>query len=266
MTRILLTNDDGVRRIGLWSLYEVLKPLGDVYVVAPESEKSAVGMSITLHKPLRIRRYRIHGTVAYACSGTPSDSVITAVRKIMPEPPDLVVSGINEGNNVSLQAVYGSGTVAAAIRASLMGYPSVAFSLCLSEAGPVAVSWMKKAMKTAASKAKPIIEYLLRNKLPAGVDYLNVNFPYEVSEETRYVLTSTARARYRELVEERIDPRGRPYYWLKGKLLENLEPGTDAHAIFVEKAISVTPMKTNTTVNNECELFDLKKFLDSLGK
>lgn len=264
MTRILLTNDDGVRKPGLWALYDVLKTLGQVSVVAPETERSAVGMSITLHKPLRLRKYRIHGTVAYACSGTPSDSVIIAVKKLMDKPPDLVVSGINEGNNVSLQAVYGSGTVAAAIRASLMGFPSVAFSLCLSEKGPVPNGWLKIAMRTAAAKAKPLVEYVLRNGLPRGVDFLNVNFPFEITADTGYALTGSAKARYRELVEERIDPRGKPYYWLKGELLQFLEPGTDAHAIFVEKKISVTPMKTNTSATGLDDYSELRRFLQSL--
>ncbi|MCS6784097.1 MAG: 5'/3'-nucleotidase SurE [Candidatus Caldarchaeum sp.] len=264
MKKILLTNDDGVRKPGLWALYDVLKNFGTVFVVAPESEKSAVGMSITLHKPLRIRKYRIHGRVAYACSGTPSDSVIVAVRKIMPEPPDIVVSGINEGNNVSLQAVYGSGTVAAAIRASLMGYPSVAFSLSFSEKGTFRPGWLKTAMKTAAYKAKPIVEYLLNHGLPKGVDYLNVNFPYEISDKTPYRLTVAAKSRYAELVEERVDPREKPYYWLKGKLLERLEPGTDAYAIFVEKAVSVTPMKTDTSATSSDAYEDLRQFLERL--
>lgn len=260
----MLTNDDGFRRPGLWALYEELKDLGDVTVVAPESEKSAVGMSITLHKPLRLRRYRIHGADVYACSGTPSDCVIMAVRKILERPPDIVVSGINEGNNVSLQAVYGSGTVAAAVRASLMGFRATAFSLSLGEDGLISGENLKKAMKIAAFKAKPIVEYVLRKGLPSGVDYLNVNFPHDVRPESRYMLTRTAVARYLELVEERVDPRRKPYYWLKGRLLEKLEPGTDAYAVFVEKAIAVSPMKTNTTSEHGVKSTELAEFLNAL--
>ncbi|MEM0440523.1 MAG: 5'/3'-nucleotidase SurE [Candidatus Caldarchaeum sp.] len=264
MKKILLTNDDGFRRPGLWALHEELKDLGEVTIVAPESEKSAVGMSITLHKPIRLRKYRIRGAVVYACSGTPSDCIIMAMRKLFDEPPDIVVSGINEGNNVSLQAVYGSGTVAAAIRASLMGVKATAFSLSLGEDGLISSEDLKKAMKIAASKAKPIVEYILTKGLPKGVDYFNVNFPHDIRPETPYMLTKTAVARYRELVEERIDPRRKPYYWLKGRLLEELEPGTDAHAVFVEKAVAVSPMKTNTTSMETLNSNELAEFLNHL--
>jgi len=251
LKQILLTNDDGVRRPGLWRLYEVLKSVGEVCVVAPESARSATGMSITLHKPLRLRKTLVNGVKAFACSGTPSDCVIVGLRKVLGgSPPDLVVSGINEGNNVSLQAVYGSGTVAAAVRAALMGIPSVAFSLAFPEETQVSHAWLRRRMRDAADRAKPIVEWVLANGLPAGVDYLNINFPPDVDADTPVKVTRAAVARYVEVVEERRDPRKQPYYWLYGHLLgENeMEPGTDAYAVFVEDAISITPMRVDASL------------------
>jgi len=267
LKKILLTNDDGVLKPGLWAIYDVLSDLGEVTVVAPESMKSAVGMSITLHKPLRLRKIKFGGHVAYSCSGSPSDCVIMAVRHVYGgEGPDFVVSGINEGNNVSLQAVYGSGTIGAAIRACLMGYPAAAFSLSLPEDSVPSAEWMKTMMAKAAAKAKPIISYLLQHGLPKGADYLNVNFPYMVSDSTPYVITRAARNRYKELVEERIDPRGKPYYWLKGELRKDLEPGTDAYAVFVEKAISITFMKADTSAAEKVDGSGLLNYLKTCEK
>ncbi|MEM2095429.1 MAG: 5'/3'-nucleotidase SurE [Candidatus Caldarchaeum sp.] len=250
MKRILLTNDDGITRPGLWALYDVLKEFGEVLVVAPESARSATGMSITLHKPLRMKRVSIHGTTAYACSGTPSDCVILAVNKLFAgKLPDLVVSGINEGNNVSLQAVYGSGTVAAAVRAALLGVPAAAFSLASKEEEPASFGWFRKAMRRAAGRAGPIVEWLLTNGMPEDVDYLSVNFPPEVNHQTPVKFTRAGRIRYREMVEERQDPQRRIYYWLHGKLIpeSEFEPDTDVYALFVEKAVSVSPMRLDTS-------------------
>ncbi|MEM2236795.1 MAG: 5'/3'-nucleotidase SurE [Candidatus Caldarchaeum sp.] len=264
MKQILLTNDDGARRPGLWRLYEVLKELGNICVVAPESARSSTGMSITLHKPLRLRRTIIHGAKAFTCSGTPSDCVIIALKKVLGgKAPDLVVSGINEGNNVSLQAIYGSGTVAAAVRAALMGIPAAAFSLAFTEETNVSPAWVKRKMRQAAERARPIVEWLLANGLPAGVDYLNVNFPPNIDAHTPVKITRTAVARYLEMVEERRDPRGQPYYWLHGKLLEEslMEPDTDVHAVFVEGVISITPMRVDASVVDGRVLDGLLRYL-----
>jgi 5'-nucleotidase len=247
---ILLTNDDGVTRPGLWALYEELTRLGEVVVVAPESARSATGMSITLHKPLRVKKILVRGRRAYSCSGTPSDCVIIALRTILKNTrPALVVSGINEGNNVSLQAVYGSGTVAAAVRAALMGIPAAAFSLAFRENTPVNTSWLRRAMPIAAKRSAEIVERLLEMNLPRGVDYLNVNFPPDVGPDTPVKITRAARTRYEEVVEERRDPRFKKYYWLHGRLHE-LEPGTDAYEVLAAGNISITPMKVDASVTD----------------
>lgn len=246
LPRILLTNDDGIRAPGLWSLYHALKGLGEVIVVAPESMRSATGMSLTLHKPLRLKQV-IHGGVrAYAVSGTPSDCIILAVNRVLRGvKPDIIASGINEGENVSFQAIYGSGTVAAAVRAAIMGIPAAAFSLKLPESGPVGGGWLKARMDEAGPIAAEVVSWILEKGLPEGVDYLNVNFPERLSPSTPVRITSVYRARYREIVVERRDPKNRPYYWIHGKLLprESFSMDSDVYSIFVEGAISISPMR-----------------------
>ncbi|GBC68367.1 5'-nucleotidase SurE [archaeon HR01] len=265
MARILLTNDDGVRRPGLWLLHHVLWGLGDVVVVAPESMRSATGMSLTLHKPLRIRQLRHQGFKAYSVSGTPSDCVILAVNKIMRERPDILVSGINEGENVSYQAIYGSGTVAAAIRAALLGIPSAAFSLDLPRRRPLDPALLRARMAEAARVAGAIVRYILEEGLPEGVDYLNVNFPEDISASTPIRITRVHTARYREVVDERRDPVNRPYYWIYGELLpgESFRPGTDVYAVFVEKAVSISPMRVDAAA--DVETYRLNRLVEYLS-
>lgn len=264
MVKILLTNDDGVRRPGLWLLHNTLLELGEVVVVAPESMRSATGMSLTLHKPLRIRRVTHQGFKAYSVSGTPSDCVILAVRRIMEERPDILVSGINEGENVSYQAIYGSGTVAAAIRAALLEIPSIAFSLSLPDKHPLDPSLLRARMAEATRIAGAITRYILEKGLPEGVDYLNVNFPEDISSATPIHITRVHTARYREVVDERRDPRNRLYYWIYGELLprESFPPGTDVYSVFVEKAISISPMRVDAAADIEpSSLSDLLEYL-----
>jgi len=247
----IITNDDGVKRPGLWALYSALNDLGNILIIAPETAQSSTGMSLTLHKPLRVKKLMIQGVRAYACSGTPSDCVIIGLRKFFREHrPDMLVSGINEGNNLSLQAVYGSGTVAAAVRASLMGIPSIAFSLNLPENMLVTSKELRHAMQKAAMRAREITTTVLEKGFPLGVDYLNVNFPFEVNSKTPIEVTVAAKARYEELIEVRRDPRAKPYIWLKGRIYMSSEmvEGTDAYAVLVNKHISVTPMSLNTSV------------------
>jgi 5'-nucleotidase len=267
LPRILLTNDDGIRRPGLWSLYHALKGLGEVVVVAPEAVRSATGMSLTLHKPLRLKQV-VHGGVrAYAVSGTPSDCIILGVNRVLRGVrPDIIVSGINEGENASYQAIYGSGTVAAAVRAAIMGIPAAAFSLTLPESGVVDGGWLKARMDEAASFAAEIVGWILEKGLPEGVDYLNVNFPEKLSSSTPVRITRVFKARYREMVMERRDPKNKPYYWIYGELLprESFSRDTDVYAVFVEGAISISPMRVDSSTSVGVDL--LKDLLESLNR
>jgi len=267
LRKILLTNDDGVGKYGLWVLYEEIKSLGDVTVVAPESARSSTGMSLTFHKALRIKKIMIRGKVAYAVSGNPADCISLGIYRILNgRKPDLVVSGINEGDNISIQAVYSSGTVAAAVHAAIMGIPSIAFSLHIPENNWEERREIKLRMVKAAEVAGRITKWLMEKGLPEGVDYINVNFPYEIDRKTDIEITTLSKARYNDFIIERRDPRGKPYYWQWGKLkpVTEFKPGTDAYALFVEKKISISPMSLDTSVKaSENLLEEIRRFIKS---
>jgi len=238
---IIITNDDGIHAPGLAALKRALSPLGEVVAIAPDRPRSATGHAITLHKPLRITPVEIpEGGTGYMTNGTPSDCVVLGMIDLLKERPALVVAGINLGPNLGEDLTY-SGTVSAAMEASLMGVPAFAISVAAYEAqdyGP--------AGKYAQSLAKRVIE----RGLPPGT-LLNVNVP-DLPEDKigRVVVTRQGRRRYQGRLERRIDPRGRPYYWLGGDILEDVDPdGTDVEAVAAGN-ISVTPIHLDLTAHD----------------
>ena len=239
---ILISNDDGPASPGLHALIQELSSLEKVSFSIPERQRSGASMSITFHKPLRIRRLKIKGVNGYVISGSPVDAILMAFLKLFDERPKVVVSGINIGDNTGLQDIYASGTVAAAIQASLMGIPALAFSMEIGEkfvfsAGKVPGNFIK-----AAKIARTIVEYVIENGLPENVDLLNVNFPFKLNRNTPVVITWPAPTKYDNFVIERIDPRGKPYYWIWGRRLAMYPKGSDAYALFNLRAISITPL------------------------
>lgn len=232
--RILVTNDDGVRSAGLKALADALRPLGDVWIVAPDRERSAASHSISLHRPLRI--IRIDERV-FAVDGTPSDCVYLAVNHLLrDERPGLVASGINHGANLADDITY-SGTVAAATEATMMGIPSVAFSQC---------GRGEQDFSGAARFANGLVQTLQRRRPPRGV-LLNVNVP-PGSDGTSYRITRQGARSYGAEVIEKQDPRGRPYYWIGGdELAHEHIPGSDANTVYDEGLISVTPLHLDMT-------------------
>lgn len=240
--RILLTNDDGVHAEGLATLERIARTLtDDVWVVAPETDQSGFAHSLSLSEPLRLRQI---GERHFAVRGTPTDCVIMGVRKIMPEPPDLVLSGVNSGSNVADDVTY-SGTVAGAMEGTLLGIRSIALSQAYNvEEGARVVPW-----DTTEALAPALLEKLIATDLPAGV-FLNVNFPNcrpEEVEET--VVTSQGKLVYGLWIDERQDGRGFPYYWLRfGRETSELVPGTDMAALR-DRRISVTPLKLDLTAH-----------------
>jgi len=245
LATILLTNDDGIMSVGLRALWDGLNGLGQVVAVAPESPRSATGMSLTFHKPLRVNELTIQGAKAYAVSGTPADCISLGISKILGgKKPDVVVSGINLGENVTAQTVFASGTVAAAIQAAIMGIHSIALSMEMPsvEAG---LPEVEARVEAAAERAFAVVDMVARRGLPEGVDFLNVNFPYDVGADTPTKVTRLGPRMYDDYITERADPKGRPYYWQWGSVRDpkEFEPGTDAHALFVEGAISITPLQ-----------------------
>src|SRR6266540_202188 len=233
MTRILLTNDDGIHSNGLIKLEEALKTVGDVYVVAPVAEMSGASHSLTLARPLRIRQIdERHWTV----DGTPTDCVTLALNKILSpeEVPDICASGINHGGNLGDDATY-SGTVAGALEATILGVPGLAFSLVARENFDFCES---------ANFAQTAVKKVLAEGLPEGT-LLNINIPPGEIRGVRVTRQGIKNAR--PVISEHIDPRGKPYFWIGEEYFgTNSADGTDYHAIELGY-ISVTPLKSDMT-------------------
>ncbi|GAX59597.1 acid phosphatase [Candidatus Scalindua japonica] len=237
--KIILTNDDGIYSPGILELKEALAPFGSVNVVAPDVQKSGVGHSITFSHPLRVREVYTNGDfVGYGIDGSPADCVKLAVREILKEKSQLLVSGINIGANVGINVLY-SGTVAAAIEGALLGIPSVAVSLEISESTP--------DVKGAAETTKNIIDLIIKKELPRGT-LLNINIPNISKEKIKGVkITNQFSGDFEEHYEKRTDPRGIAYYWLAGTGWPKEDViGTDMHAL-KEGYISVTPLRYDLT-------------------
>ena len=234
---ILVTNDDGIFAPGIYALWEAMQEIGNVTVVAPDTEKSAVGHAITITDPIRVEQiHRKNGFEGFAVKGTPADCVKIAGRSLMKIPPDLVVSGINSGANVGSNIIY-SGTVSAATEGTIIGIPSIAISLNSIKGGDM----------TASQKvAKTVVKKVLENGLPNGV-LLNVNIPNIPFNSIKgYKITKQGKLVFKDRFEKREDPRGKFYYWMKGEIINDTNPDTDGFAI-QNDFISITPIHYQLT-------------------
>ncbi len=242
---ILLTNDDGVSSAGIWAAYEALSPIADVTVVAPATQQSAVGRSISIFEPLRVSRVVINGVPAYAVAGKPTDAVIIALYALNLEPA-CVVSGINIGENLSFESIMTSGTVGAALEASNQKTKGIAFSLQVEDQGDKFDDprTHKQSFYGAQKVVRDVTERVLRHGFPAHADVINVNIPSKIAGG--YEVTRLARKLFATGVEQRLDPRGRPYYWINGPLIEDAEDGTDVHAVR-KGNVSITPITLDCT-------------------
>lgn len=232
---ILLTNDDGVHSEGLLALVEVLSPDHTVYVVAPERERTCVGHAITLHKPLRARQ--VQGRI-FASNGTPVDCVYLGVKKLLPRRPDLIISGINSGPNMGQDVNY-SGTVAAAKEGAFLGIPSMALSIVARDGF---------LFRDAARVGAELAPAVGGTGVPEGFAVLNVNVPNLPFQEIRgFQVTRLGKRIYTDNVIERVDPRGRAYYWIGGDG-DRYEPteGTDFFAVD-HGFVSITPLALDPT-------------------
>lgn len=238
--RILLSNDDGINAPGLEVLERIARTLSDdVWVVAPEQEQSGAGHSLTLHSPLRIREV---GEKRFAVSGTPTDAVLMAIKTILPKNKkvDLVLSGVNRGANLAEDVTY-SGTIAAAMEGTLLGYRSVALSQAIINGQPVRWGGPEKF-------APDLIRKLVGIDWPAG-RFININFPNLPANKIKGVkIVPQGRRKIGEKIEKRMDPRQRPYYWIGGEWGEKRGelPGTDV-ALLVEGYITATPLCMDLT-------------------
>ncbi len=242
---ILVTNDDGVQAPGLLALAQEMRTLGDVTVFAPDRNWSASGHVKTMERPLRVRpEVLADGSSALSTDGAPSDSVALALLGVIKEKIDLVVSGINPHENIGHDVTY-SGTVTAAMEAVIGGLPGMAISLNAPEDFHGLLDY-----STAARVGRRVAARLLQGGLPAGV-LLNVNVPYlKESELKGFMITRQGLRVYRDALDARIDPRGRPYYWIGGEFpLGVNEEGTDYGGI---KAgyVSITPLQLDLTARD----------------
>jgi 5'-nucleotidase len=240
---ILITNDDGITAPGIAALVEVMKSLGDVIIVAPDKPQSGMGHAITINSTLRINKVKIHGVKEeYSCTGTPVDCVKIAVNKILHRKPDLCVSGINHGSNMSINVIY-SGTMSAAVEGAIEGIPSIGFSLC---------DHSIDANFTASKKiVKSIVQNVLKQKMPKDV-CLNVNIPNLKYDQIKGIkVCRQARANWIEELDERKDPSGKPYFWLTGRF-ENYDEGktdTDVWALD-NNYVSMVPTQFDMTAHH----------------
>ena len=235
---ILLTNDDGINARGLSALAREIRKIGEVVIVAPDSERSAVGHAITLTEPLRAKKIYRDGTFfGYAVNGTPADSVKVAVKALLDRLPDLVISGINLGPNTGTNVIY-SGTVSAATEAAIMGMRAIAVSLG---------TFVNPDYRPAARFIRFLAETVLDRGLPPRI-LLNVNVPPVPADEIRGVkVAHQGIARFQEVMEERTDLRGRSYYWLGGEMgSPEDDPGSD-HSALTDNYIAVTPLHYDMT-------------------
>ncbi|TXE09236.1 5'/3'-nucleotidase SurE [Gelidibacter salicanalis] len=239
---ILVTNDDGITAPGMRTLIEVMKTIGEVVVVAPDSPQSAMGHAITINSTLHVEKVQIDtDDLEYSCSGTPADCVKLAVKQILGRRPDICVSGINHGSNSSINVIY-SGTMSAALEAGIEGIPAIGFSLC-------DYNW-NADFEACKPYVKTIVENVLQHGLPEGV-VLNVNIPKLPQKEIKGIkVCRQAKANWEEEFDKRKNPQGRDYYWLTGKFV-NLDQGEDTDEWALENGyVSVVPVQFDLTAHH----------------
>lgn len=238
---ILITNDDGITAPGIRALIDVMKDLGDIVVVAPDSPQSGTGHAITINNTLHLNKISKPDAPfeEYSCSGTPVDCVKFATKEVIKGKPDLCVSGINHGSNSSINVIY-SGTMSAAVEAGIEGIPSIGFSLA-------DFDW-NADFEVVKPFVKKIAKQVLDNGLPEGV-ILNVNFPRE-KKFKGIKICRQAKAMWVEEFDKRKSPHGRDYYWLTGKFV-NLDKGEDTDEWALSNGyVSVVPVQFDLTAHH----------------
>lgn len=240
---ILITNDDGITAPGIKNLIEAAAPFGDIVIVAPDSPQSGMGHAITISKPLRLDKVKVFPEhLAYQCSGTPVDCVKLAVDKVMHRKPDILLSGINHGSNSSINVLY-SGTMSAAVEGAIEGIPSVGLSL------------LDYSYDADFSFAREVVQWVIQRILKDGLakgTLLNINIPKLTIENVKgYKICRQANAKWKESFDERIDPNGRKYYWLKGEF-DNFDNGKDTDEWALKHGyVSVVPVQFDLTAHHE---------------
>ena len=250
--KILLTNDDGIRSAGILSLYKELSKFADVTIISAETQRSAEGKAITINTIIRNEKIHITDSIiGYSITGTTADAVILGLNTLDEGPFDFVVSGINQGLNISNHIVLTSGTCAACFEASFYNVPAVAFSMHVSEKN-FFVSPDHKTFQKAAEVSAQIVRELLVRNYPKNLAFVNVNYPQEVTLKTPKVTTYLTNRFLDFKPEQRKDPRNNDYYFVWGDIIKDIPPGSDAEAI-MKNTISISPVTANLNLNNGSE-------------
>lgn len=248
---ILITNDDGINSQGLWVLWEAFHKKWNTYIIAPDREQSASSHSVTLSRPLRISKIK---NKVYSVDGTPSDCVHLAVNGFLRKKPDIVVAGINIGENLGDDITY-SGTVAAAIEGTLLGIPSIAISL---------TGRKNLNFSPAVKLAEKVIQFILKNGLPQDI-LLNINVPNVKDEKEIKGIMATRKGKrfYNEHIIRRKDPRGKWYYWIGGDNIGNEVPLDNSDVLAIrQNYVSITPI--NVDLTDYTYLHKLKKEISGI--
>ena len=229
----LLTNDDGIEAKGLKALEKEMSKIAQVWVVAPDREQSATSHSLTLTRPLRVNKVKDR---VYSLDGTPTDAVMVAFHKLLKRRPDILISGINSGPNLGDDVTY-SGTVAAAIEGTILGIPSIAVSL---------TDASSEDYRHPAEFIRRLAKFVLKKGIPKDT-LLNVNITPHRKPVTKYKITRLGRRVYKDVVVEKIDPRGKKYFWIAGQAIVS-EGGKDSDFLAIEKGyVSITPLHLDWT-------------------
>ncbi|MCF6269923.1 MAG: 5'/3'-nucleotidase SurE [Melioribacteraceae bacterium] len=248
--KILVSNDDGISSVGINKLVTELSKIADVTVVAPLTEQSAAGHSITMKIPLRVKEYIVNNKFfGYAVDGTPADCIKMGIKNILKEKPDIVISGINNGSNAAISVIY-SGTVSAAREAAIMDVPAIAMSV---------TSHHPKHYEYAAKLAVQLSQYVCEKKLRRGT-LLNVNVPDLPEDEIKGILlTRQGESTWNDYYEERTDPYGGKYFWLKGNM-EIIDTELERDVVALNNGyVSITPVHFDLT---DFKMFDEMKNWD----
>ncbi len=256
--KALISNDDGITASGILAAKKAVENLCDTYVIAPETQQSGIGHALTLYEPLRVNEYTLKdGSLGYGVSGTPTDAVTLGLFEILEEHPDIMISGINTGYNLGQAELTTSGTLGAAIEAASFGIPTIAISLEVArddikfENGEIEIDF-----DFAGKMLNKLAKIVLKKGLPEGIDLLNVNIPANpINEE--FEVVKLGKRMYIPNIEERLDPRGKSYYWIGGEPYDFDEPGTDGYELRRGQKTTVTPLKIDLT--NDMD--SLKKWL-----
>lgn len=256
--KILVTNDDGIFADGIYKLAKTLSNDHEVFVVAPDRQRSATGHAITMHHPLRAQKIKFFDTdlAAWSVDGTPSDCIKLGLEAILDKKPDFVISGINDGPNLGTDVLY-SGTVSAAIEGAIHGIQSMAVSMAYTK---------NIDYDIGANFAYNMVEKLQKDRLPSDT-LLNINIPqYKKEDILGAKVTSLGVRRYKNSFVERVDPRGKSYYWLGGEIVEETQGENSDIKCIKDKYISITPIHYDLTKYDLIKTIEEWNIEGALGK